>query len=97
MREKIETCTAYEELLYYKFKMIVKERLSPHQCIVDVHFTQEEYDCTMPNLLLSYVEISSQAYVSLFPIEEAGHPGPNELGSSEALSHLTCSQFIMIS
>ena len=55
---------------YDEFKLIIKEKISDTCLIVDFIYNSEEFFDTLPSLLLSYVEIGSQAHIALFPLEE---------------------------
>ena len=71
--ELLSKMTEFKEnqaVVYDDFKIIIKEKVSATSFIVDFIYNSEEYFDTMTQLLLSYVEIGSQAHLTLFPLEE---------------------------
>jgi hypothetical protein len=67
-----------------EFKIIIKERLTQHNLIVDISYEHEEYFNSLNRLLLSYIEIGANAFVSIVPLVEEHGELNQELGSSEA-------------
>jgi hypothetical protein len=56
--------------VYDEFKIIVKERLTQHNLIVDISYEHEDYYNSISQLLLSYIEIGANAFVSIVPLVE---------------------------
>ena len=85
------------EVLYDEFKIIVKERLTQHNLIIDISYQHEDFFNSLSQLLLSYIEIGANAYVSIIPLIEEQTDLNQEIGSSEAQQHLSYQQFIFLS
>jgi len=66
----IENCKEREEIVHDEFKIKIKERLTQHNLIVDFSYEHEEYFNSLSQLLLSYIEIGANAYISIVPLIE---------------------------
>jgi len=66
----IENCKEQEEIVHDEFKIKIKERLTQHNLIVDFSYEHEEYFNSLSQLLLSYIEIGANAYISIVPLIE---------------------------
>lgn len=80
--ERISGFQENQTISYDDFKLIIREKISATCFVVDFIYNSEEYFDTLPHMLLSYVEIGSQAHLTIFPLED--NPHLNDVGSSEA-------------
>jgi hypothetical protein len=86
MAEIIQNCKINDELRFSTLRMIIRERLSDNHVVVDLDYSMDDHYNVIERVLLSYIELFTKAYVTMFLLEEGQL---DEIGSSEAQQHLS--------